>query len=373
MNTAWLDRTNPPLRAIALLAAATGYLLVIRGPEELTALDWALVVAASAASMAGRRWPLAVALSQTGLLLIAEQAGAASAIALKVSASIALFELALRRSGWPLAAGAGALVAVYAVHVPADPAGLVFRAIVVIGGPLLLGAHLRALVEQQRRQRALEVRDARTAERTAIARELHDLVAHHVASMVLRTEAARHALSAGIGAADARVREVLDDLHRTGNSALEDLQRLVIVLRETHDRPPESLVDGLVDTARLPEAVQAAVERSRRVGLHIEASLDPAIAELDTVRGLTVLRLTQEGLTNVVKHAGPGARARIAMSVTGDNAVRLEIRDEGGGGGHGPGGGHGLIGMRERVELLGGTFDAGSVGTGWRLLAVLPA
>jgi signal transduction histidine kinase len=104
----------------------------------------------------------------------------------------------------------------------------------------------------------------------------------------------------------------------------------------------------------------------------VEADIDEAVGGVDAVRGLAVLRLTQEALTNVAKHAGPAARARVRIAVQ-DGAVSWEVADDGGPAQHGtPGGGHGLIGMRERVEVLGGKLTAGPSGAGWRVGTVLP-
>jgi signal transduction histidine kinase len=117
------------------------------------------------------------------------------------------------------------------------------------------------------------------------------------------------------------------------------------------------------------------VDRSRGAGLTVEADIDPAVGSLDAVRGLAVLRLTQEALTNVAKHAGASALARLSVSVV-DGAVHWEVSDDG----HGwvpaaalpSGGGHGITGMRERAEVLGGTLEAGPTGSGWRVRTVLP-
>jgi signal transduction histidine kinase len=107
----------------------------------------------------------------------------------------------------------------------------------------------------------------------------------------------------------------------------------------------------------------------------VEADIDPAAGSLDAVRGLAVLRLTQEALTNVAKHAGTSALARLLVSVV-DGAVHWEVSDNGRGwvpAAVPSGGGHGIIGMRERVEVLGGQLEAGPTGAGWRVRTVLPA
>ncbi|MCE7006645.1 histidine kinase [Kibdelosporangium philippinense] len=340
----FFDRRAVPLRLAVLVAVAGSYFLAFETP---TVLDVVFVAGAVLAMAAGPRWPLAVVVAQAGLLAVAP--AGASHLALKVLAGIALFELAMRRSGWPLAVAVALMTAVYALYRPDDLPGLVFRAVMAIGGPILLGTYVRSV----RRLAQVEVR-------TSVARELHDLVAHHVSSIVLRVKAARKVLAPQ----DPQVREVLDDVHDSGVAALADLRQLVTVLRD----PTQSFVEP----GSLPAAVEAAVARARKVGLRVNASVDPALAQLDATRSLTVLRLTQEGLANVAKHAGSAARTRLSTSVTAD-AVRLEIRDDGGDFRvAGDGTGHGLVGLRERVEMLGGTLEAGADGQGWRLLAVMP-
>ncbi|QFG27062.1 two-component sensor histidine kinase [Actinomadura sp. WMMB 499] len=283
---------------------------------------------------------------------------------------MALFELAVRRPPAELAAGAGAFVLAVACGWAGDPLGetgpALFRVAVFLTVLLLAGAYLRSARAAARaagERAAAQARAARAAERTAIARELHDLVAHHVSSMVLRVGVARHVLPGS----DPAVREVLDDLHATGTAALDDLGRLVSVLRDpatVRDEPPP------LEPAALPAALHRAVERCRAAGPAVEASIDPAVAGLDAMRGVTLLRLVQEGLANAARHAGPGATVRLSARVEGA-AVRLVIADDGGGG-PAPDG-HGLAGMRERVGLLGGAFAAGPDGPGWRLSAELPS
>jgi signal transduction histidine kinase len=126
------------------------------------------------------------------------------------------------------------------------------------------------------------------------------------------------------------------------------------------------------------------VETARRAGLTVDATIAPEVGSLDVVRGLAVLRLTQEALTNVAKHAGPAARASLRVEVRGPDPgddggvagdVVWSVADDGGGvvPGLPSGGGHGLTGMRERVEVLGGRLAAGPVAGGWRVETTLPA
>ncbi|MBC6459258.1 two-component sensor histidine kinase [Actinomadura sp. HBU206391] len=293
---------------------------------------------------------------------------------------IALFELAVRRSGRQLSLGGCALAMAIAVEwagrPPAEVAPVLYRVGTVMGVPLLVGAYIRSVREgarqarekaaEEERRRLLQTRAVRAAERTAIARELHDLVAHHVSSMVLRVGVARHVMPD----ADPRVAEVLGDLHTSGTAALADLRRLVEVLRDpasVNDSPP------LIDPAALPAALSTVVEHGRKTGLTIDASIDPAVARLDTLRGFTVLRLIQEGLANVAKHAGPSAHAQLSVRMDGGTMILL-ISNAAGADRPAPGKpGHGLTGMLERVELLGGRLRAGPSRQGWSLSAELPA
>jgi signal transduction histidine kinase len=177
---------------------------------------------------------------------------------------------------------------------------------------------------------------------------------------------ARHVLTG----ADPRVTEVLDDVHGTGTTALAELRRIVELLREP-DTSDAALT--AIEPGALPTALGVAVDNARRTGLVVDADIDDAIGSIDAVRGLAVLRLTQEALTNVAKHAGTSARARLRVAVI-DGSVIWEVADSGGTGAPPKvaGGGHGLIGMRERVEVLGGELTAGPDGSGWRVCTELP-
>ncbi|GAB3811826.1 sensor histidine kinase [Micromonospora zhanjiangensis] len=325
--------------------------------------------------------------------LVVQAALLATAIALvddivinQVGASWSLLEFTMRtRRARTIGSAAGLLAVVELTdsiggpgnRFPADrfTAGVVGLALEV-GMPLLLGLVIRANWELARqaqeqaaaeqRQHESESRAARADERGAIARELHDVVAHHVASMVLRVGVARHVLTD----LDSRVGEVFDDVHGTGTAALAELRRLVAVLRNPDGVRGDAALTAIEPSA-LPAALGAAVDRARQAGVTVEADLDPAIDSLDAVRGMAVLRLTQEALTNVAKHAGASALARLVVAVR-DGAVYWEVTDNGRGGVP-TAGGHGIIGMRERVEVLGGQLEAGPTGTGWRARTVLPA
>ncbi|MEU8777178.1 histidine kinase [Streptomyces sp. NPDC048606] len=391
MNRPWIelafDKRFAGLRILALAGVLVGYFLLLRHPSG--ALDWGVAAGGLVLCLVAGRWVFASLLAQSALLVAAHALGAGTASSLKVLAAVTLFELAVQRSGRLLATGATALALTVAVHrfdeLPGGLLPVLYKMAMLAGAPLLLGSYVRvtrdaaaqarAYARQQELRAEQRLLAARTAERTAIARELHDLVAHHVSSMVLRVGVARHVLAA-TGTPDPRITEVLDDLHSSAGAALADLRRLVTVLRDPDRSGPRS-DDSLVTPGALPAALESVVSRVRQAGLRVTPSVDPRVAGLDAVHGLAVLRLAQEGLANAARHGGPGAHAELTVRVA-EDAVHVTIQDDGAGraGGNptrtgGPAG-HGLIGMRERVDLLGGRLDAGPAAEGWRLRAELP-
>ena len=375
----WLfdDRTRL-VRLAVLLVLGVGYLLLLTDPAKPPSLvDWAFALTSILAGSASSRWPLVTVLAQAALLAAGFRFGDTGPVVVKIGAALALFELGMRCNGWRLALGAGVVVAAYLLHPDGGAPALLYRAVTVVGPPVLLGGYVRSVrdlsahaqqrAEEERRRRLSETRAARADERATIARELHDLVAHHVASMVLRVGVARHVLHG----ADRKVRDVLDDVHVTGTTALADLRRLVAMLRD----PAGAQAVVLVEPAELAAALSTVTDRIRRLGIEVTEDVDPGVAQLDAIRGLALLRLTQEGLANVAKHAGQGARATVSVRLDADGAAHIDIVDDGG---RLPAqmrgdGGHGLIGMRERVGILCGSLEAGRQGIGWRLSAVLPA
>ncbi|WP_246108550.1 sensor histidine kinase [Streptomyces sedi] len=376
------DRRGPVRLVPALLAP--GCLLLV-GSGEPTAADWAFALVAALVLLPGGWFPLSVVLVEAALVVAVGAVAEVPPAVVKVAACLALVELAARRPPRAALLGGAALSLAYLVvylecEKYADAVGIGYLLVVLVAAPLLLGWWLSALsqnlAQAQARARDAEERrelaalGARLAERAELAREVHDLVAHHVASMALRAGVAREVLPD----LDPRVRTVLDDVHGSATTALVDLRRLVAVLRD-----PASVTDPtrslLVEPAELPAALASVVERSGRNGLVLESRIDPEVAGLDALRGLAVLRIVQEGLTNVAKHAGVGARARVSVALA-DGVVRVEISD-GGDGAPAPerllvDSGYGIEGLRERVTLLGGTVTAGPEGRGWRLSATVP-
>jgi signal transduction histidine kinase len=210
------------------------------------------------------------------------------------------------------------------------------------------------------RERDVAAREAVVEERARIARELHDVIAHHVSMIVLQAGAERRVL----GEENASTREVLETVEQSGRSALTETRRLLGMLRgEGND--PLTPQPGLHDVPML-------VGQLRDAGLPVELSIDGERRELPVGIELSAYRIVQEALTNTLKHAGD-ARATVHVRY-GPDSLELEIADDGPGGNkRATGGGHGLVGMRERVALYGGRFDASRRPSGgFAIRVVLP-
>jgi signal transduction histidine kinase len=217
------------------------------------------------------------------------------------------------------------------------------------------------LLETERDQQA---KIAVAEERARIARELHDVVAHAVSVMVVQADGAAYAVHTNPELAERAVKTI----SATGREALTELRRLLGVLRSDRDeeaRTPQPGANSLGDLA----------ERVRMVGLPVRLNLKGELDGLPAGIGLGIYRIVQEALTNTLKHAGAGASAEVRVTRVGEN-VELDITDDGFGTPHqlvSISGGNGLIGMRERANVFGGTLDAGPVaGGGWHVHAVLP-
>jgi signal transduction histidine kinase len=211
----------------------------------------------------------------------------------------------------------------------------------------------------------LEARRAVAEERERIARELHDVVTHHVSVMVIQAEAAGSALPERPGLAAKAVGAIAS----TGRQALADMRTMLGVLG-----PPD--VDGN-DTTTEPipglDRIGELIESLRSAGLSVELSVTGERRPLHPGIELSVYRIIQEALTNTLRHAR-GSRARVAL-VFGSDDVSVTITDDGGArsiGADDQSGGRGLIGMRERVAMFGGHFEAGPSERGFRVEAQLP-
>jgi signal transduction histidine kinase len=215
--------------------------------------------------------------------------------------------------------------------------------------------------------RAEQVRRALADERAGIARELHDIVAHAMSVIAVRSGVARMVVDTD----PAQAREALAIIETTTRQSLREMRLLIGVLRE----------DGAEEVALRPAPGLADLDRlvadAALAGVAVQAGTAGAPVPLSPAADLSAYRIVQEALTNVVRHAGP-TRARVQVSY-GRDEIGIEVTDDGPGGGlSGPsgsrpaGGGHGLIGMRERAALFGGQLTAGPSGTGFRILVTLP-
>ncbi len=200
---------------------------------------------------------------------------------------------------------------------------------------------------------------ATTAERAAISRELHDIVAHAVSVIVVQAQAGSRSLDDD----PETTRSLLSTIETTGRSALEDLRRMLRVLSD--DGPAVDPAPGLATVAAL-------VDGFRDAGVAVDLELPDGLPRLSGAADLAAYRLVQEALTNAVRHA-PGAATRVKVRVEGAT-VEVVVEDAGRGGpASTTGAGRGLIGMRERVGLAGGALvEAGPTGHGFRVWARLP-
>jgi signal transduction histidine kinase len=228
-------------------------------------------------------------------------------------------------------------------------------------GRLLLA---RELAEQAARTEAdREERTARAIadERARIARELHDVVAHSLTVMVIQAGAARRI----VDTQPERVVEVSETIKRMGREALDEMRRLVGVMGDDGDGAALAPQPTLAD-------LESLVERARGTGLEVELEVRGERAPLPPGVDLSAYRVVQEALTNTIKHAR-ASRARVLVTI-GEGDLELTVADDGvGGESLVPSGGQGLVGMRERVTLYGGEFDAGPRdGRGFEVRARFP-
>jgi signal transduction histidine kinase len=245
----------------------------------------------------------------------------------------------------------------------------------LVAGSWFLGVIARRWQTQARElaARAAELEEARTelarhavaAERLRIARELHDVVAHSMSVIAMHAGVARLA----IGTKPESEAAALDVIERSSREALAEMRRLVTVLRDDNAGSAErGPAPGVFDLHAL---VAGVVDAGVTVDVQTEGDLDDVPAGVS----LAAYRVVQEALTNVVRHAG-STRARLDVRA-GDDSVAIRVEDDGPAAGWqqpaSSGGGHGTIGMRERLELYGGTLSAGPrAGGGWRVEAQLP-
>jgi signal transduction histidine kinase len=287
-----------------------------------------------------------------------------------VAAHVPGFRRSTVVSGAVAAALVAGIVGAAAVHPEGRnelPALLLLTLIVLLGSALTRAERDRLSALRERaasleREQAAARGQAALEERLRIARDLHDLVGHGLSAIAVQSGTARVALDAGdLGA----VRTALGHVEATSRHAMQEMRTMVGVLRERSPAAP----DGAPGLDGLP----ALVEQAGRAG--VRAVLDPVgdLGQVPPVVGRCAYRVVQEALTNVVRHA-PGAAATVRLEAR-DGRLHVEVTDRGGAraGVVLASGGHGLVGMRERVETLHGTLQAGPLDEGgWAVRASLP-
>ena len=234
-----------------------------------------------------------------------------------------------------------------------DPSSYLFGACIMLVLAVGTGLYFRARDNERASQLAASVAAAQNSERMALARELHDVVAHYVTAIVV------HARAGQLN----REFDVLPGIEASGNEALTAMRRLVGTLRDG-ESPGPAASSSLVDDVR---SLAAESELPVRLSFDLRDAVPQELAR-------SVLRLVQESLTNTQKHAFSVSSVDVSLSSS-DGVLHLAVLDDGVASGVpvGGSGGYGLVGMRERVELLGGTFSAGRrEPTGWTVRADLP-
>jgi signal transduction histidine kinase len=350
-------------RALALgfaLAAVAESLLREDGVPRTVRI--ALGLAFAAALYFRRAHPLGAVAAAFGLAIAATVGEALlglSRVGPYTGACVLLLPYSLVRwASWrEVAAGLAIMAGAYgasAVHGEMNGPGDAIGGLVVMLFPGALGASVRFRAEAHRR----EVEHARSRERERLARELHDVVAHHVTAIAIQAQAGRAVVAtrpdAAAGALDAIAREAAE--------TLGELRAMVGALRDEGAAPlaPQGRIADIEALARRAgDALPVEVELAGDLG-----GLRPAVET-------ALYRLAQESITNATRHARSATCIRVRLSAESDG-VRLTVQDDGAPSGR-RSSGFGLVGMAERAALLGGTLEAGpSAGGGWRVEAVLP-
>ena len=349
-------------------------------PHESTAA--LLLVAAACLVLAlKRRYPVTVLLVSTAAVVTYTALGFVNGAVL-LAPAIALFtvaqEVSWRRAVALAALTLLALMASTGLANPfGSPTGGGFYLIPALIAAALFGGiainNRRAYVASIAERAEEEARRRVDDERLRIARELHDIVAHSMATISVQAGAAEHVLASNPAAAV----DALHAIRLASKDGLRELRAILNVLRQADEGDPAQPAPGLAQ-------VDALVAGACKAGLPTTLSQDGAPWPLPAGVDLAAYRIIQESLTNAIRHAGP-ATATVSLDY-GDSALSIEVADTGRGaaasaGGHGstsgaqgPGGGHGLIGMHERAASVGGTLHVGpGPSGGYRVVAVLPA
>jgi signal transduction histidine kinase len=349
-----IRRRGDELLAVALTTLVLLEVALREGPESHRIESAALAVALGAAAARRSHDPLpllalmlAVSVVSRAVPSLAQPTNSGGFVFLL----LAVYSAAAHTSGRRTLLAGGMTVGTF---VPAlDMSGgitadnVIFFAL-IFGAPWIAG---RAVRQRRLNERELELEKGRAAaaiveERARIARELHDVVAHSISVMVVQARGGRRVLESE--PADAR--EALAVIESTGQQALDEMRRLVGMLRSGDETLPLAPQPSLGQLGTLVDQVRAA-------GLPVELAIEGEPRDVPPGIDLSAFRIVQEALTNALTHAGP-ARARVVLRYLADD-LELEISDDGPGSGAGSGSGYGLVGMRERVSVYGGELQAG--------------
>ncbi|GGQ46747.1 sensor histidine kinase [Streptomyces flaveolus] len=347
----------------------------VRTPDPFSLL---LMVLGAAALVLRRRAPLAV-LVFTGCLSIVECVTGDPRAPVVMSAVVALYTVAAttdRSTTWRVGlltmtvlTGAAMLAGPLPWYAQDNLAVFAWTGIGATAGDAVRSrrAFVRAIrerAEKAERTREEEARRRVAEERLRIARDLHDVVAHHIALVNVQAGVAAHVMDKRPDQA----KEALAHVREASRSALNELRATVGLLRQSDD--PKAPTEPAPGLDRLDELVAT----FHHAGLRIEVARADQGTTLPTAVDLAAYRIIQEALTNVQKHAGPRAKAEVSIVRVGPN-IEVTVLDDGAGGTDAPadGGGHGLLGMRERVTAVRGTLTTGPrYGGGFRVHAILP-
>lgn len=347
------------LVAVVVLAACIE--TVVRDDLTWPVPSLAVAVIAAAALPWRRLHPLAATVTAVGIASAVELvalAGDARWEGLNTTLFILLLPYSLGRwgSGREILGGAGVFaVPVVLAAIAGDPAGEVVGGIIVV----LLAGSVGAGIRYQQLSGREKLNGARSRERAALARELHDTVAHHVSAIAVQAQAGR----ALAGTDPAAVVDVLEVIEEQASRALEEMRSTVGALRET-DQPDLVPQQGVCDIERLAPA--------NGPGPRVTVELGGALDDLRPTVSAALYRIAQEAITNARRHALHATAVTVRV-LGADEHVQLIVDDDGDHGSAASAIGFGMAGMAERTKLLGGTFLAGPrPDGGWNVTAVLP-
>jgi signal transduction histidine kinase len=348
-----MRRLAPPLPdtavAVGLAVFEVGSAAVVSGEAGEPRLTWAAVALLLLQTLPvawARRAPVAVwAITGTAALVFGVRDYPDPFLPLgPVAALFVVVAQEPRRVGFVVAASTVVVAVVGSLAAGDSDARDVTLALVLVGLAWALGDVQRRRDERVEAQREKATRDALVRERSRIARELHDVVAHHVTMMVVQSEA---------GAATGADGERFEALAKTGREALVELRRLLGMLRDADDEQT---------AARAPqpglERIDDLVRDVRDAGLSVDVCVEGVRRPVPAAVALSAYRIVQEALTNTLRHAGP-AHATVTIRYE-DDALDVEIADDGNRTAVSSGSGYGLVGIRERVAVFGGSVSVGA-------------